>query len=170
MESQITCSRPRAPVKDQCGSSKLFSETASMVPSTGRMDFRICLRQKRGLSLLGVSAMLMLAVIWTHSSQMEAVVLRGDQSARSIIRPMVADSGLAVHPAFVDSTEGGETWYAIRTNKAPRLLRVTAAPDEKASDRGRWYKVLFNFKPLILKLSPDAASLSHGVLSGAPFS
>lgn len=50
-----------------------------------------------------------------------------------------------------------EHWYSIRTNFAPRLLRVLAKKSE--AEKGQeWYTILTNFKPHILKLTPEDAA------------
>ena len=58
--------------------------------------------------------------------------------------------------AFVESLEAEEKWYALRTNKPLRILRLTAAPEDRQAKRKLWYEVLVNFKPSVLKLSPDS--------------
>ncbi|KAL8441526.1 hypothetical protein Emed_007552 [Eimeria media] len=107
-----------------------------------------------GGACLRVLALVSLLIVFFHTLEAESVVWKGKEGDALVEEPLLESPP----PAFAETREAGQTWYSLRMNRAPRLLRVTATPDEKTKDGKQWFQVLFNFKPQILKLSPDAAS------------
>ena len=85
----------------------------------------------------------------------ERATLEGLQKGTTEV-PAFAEAGQA--PAPVDAEGTGQTWYTLRTNQAPRLLRVTAMQEDKLQQGSRWYQIMFNFKPSVLKVTADSKS------------
>lgn len=94
----------------------------------------------------------------------EALALRRNTHERAESKAALSSStgDVEQNTAFLEAIaphdDPGQTWYSMRMNRAPRLLRLTATPDEKASEGKRWFQILTNFKPSVLKLNADSTA------------
>lgn len=141
--------------------SEACKTTVLLWPPSGRSGFRGSLQVTRSL----LCAMLLLSMLvvcnfcefascvsLTVRSNEDATPEQGQETATQI--PAFVMAGQA--PPTTGSGSSVIPWYTLRTNQPPRLLRVTALPEEKPQEGGRWYQIMFNFKPSVLKLTADS--------------